>query len=172
MDFATPIIELLAGVPHWIIVTFLAMVPVVELRGAIPVGIGLFGMNPLTVLVLSVVGNMLPVAIIFYFLDPVSKFLSKHSKLFAKFFDWLFSRAEKKGKQNIERYKDLALMVFVAIPLPLTGAWTGTVIALVFGYPFKNAFISILLGVIIAGIIVTVLTMTGVHVWDLFTSAV
>ncbi|MDV0446563.1 hypothetical protein MsAg5_04080 [Methanosarcinaceae archaeon Ag5] len=166
MDFATPIIELLAGVPHWIVVMFLSMVPVVELRGAIPVGIGLFGMNPIVVFVLSVIGNMIPVFFIFYFLDPVSKFLSKHSKLFAKFFDWLFSRAEKKGKKNIERYKDLALMVFVGIPLPLTGAWTGTVIALVFGYPFKNAFISIFLGVIIAGIIMTILTMTGVQVWD------
>jgi uncharacterized membrane protein len=96
----------------------------------------------------------------------VSIFLSRHSKLFEKFFEWLFRRAEKKGNRNVEKYKDLALAIFVAIPLPLTGAWTATVIALVLKYNFKNAFISIFAGVIAAGIIVTILTISGVQIWD------
>ncbi|WNY26695.1 small multi-drug export protein [Methanolapillus ohkumae] len=167
MDFSGYVIDLLVGVPSWLVVTFLAALPIVELRGSIPVGIGVYGMNPLVVFILSVIGNMLPVAVIFYFLEPVSEFLSKHSRLFANFFDFLYKRAEKKGQDKMERYKDFALMMFVAIPLPLTGAWVGTVAALVFKIPFKNAFISILLGVIIAGIIVTVLTLTGVQIWDI-----
>ncbi|WNY28124.1 hypothetical protein MmiEs2_03060 [Methanimicrococcus stummii] len=167
MDFAAVFIDLLQGVPSWLVTIIISAIPVIELRGAIPVAIGVYGMDPILAFVLAVIGNMLPVTIIFYFLEPVSKFLSAHSKLFARFFDWLFTRVEKKGNERVEKYKDLALMTFVAIPLPLTGAWTGTAAALVLKYPFKNAFLSILAGVIIAGIIVTLLTVSGIHVLDL-----
>lgn len=166
MDFASLFIELLHGFPPWLIVIFISAVPVIELRGSIPVAIGIFGMDPTLALVLAVIGNMLPVAIIFYFLEPVSEFLSKHSKLFARFFNWLFNRVDRQGNERVEKYKDLALMSFVAIPLPLTGAWTGTAAALVLKYPFKNAFFSILFGVIIAGLIVTFLTLSGIHFLD------
>jgi len=167
MDFAAIFIDLLQGLPPWFIVLFISAIPVIELRGSIPVAIGIFGMDPLTAFLLAVVGNMLPVSIIFYFLTPVSQFLSKHSKIFARFFTWLFKRVEKHGNEKIEKYKNFALMMFVAIPLPLTGAWTGTAAAIFFKYSFKNAFFSILLGVIIAGIIVTFLTVSGIHVIDI-----
>lgn len=166
MDFAALFIDLLQGLPPSLVILFISAIPVIELRGSIPVAIGLYGMDPIAAFFLAVVGNMLPVAVIFYFLDPVSKFLSKHSRLFARFFDWLFNRVERQGNERIEKYKDLALMTFVAIPLPLTGAWTGTAAALVLKYPFKNAFVSILLGVVIAGIIVTCLTLSGIHILD------
>ncbi|MDL2261105.1 small multi-drug export protein [Methanimicrococcus sp. OttesenSCG-928-J09] len=166
MDFVSFFVDLFQWLPPWLVVIVISAIPVIELRGAIPVAIGLYGMDPVLAFVLAVIGNMIPVTIIFYFLDPVSKFLSKHSKLFAKFFDWLFNRVEKQGNERVEKYKDLALMTFVAIPLPLTGAWTGTAAALVLKYPFKNAFLSILAGVIIAGIIVTFLTISGIHILD------
>lgn len=166
MDFAAFFVDLFQWLPPWLVVIVISAIPVIELRGSIPVAIGLYGMDPILAFALAVIGNMIPVTIIFYFLDPVSKFLSKHSKLFARFFDWLFARAEKQGNERVEKYKDLALMTFVAIPLPLTGAWTGTAVALVLKYPFKNAFLSILAGVVIAGIIVTLLTVSGIHVLD------
>jgi len=166
MDFAAIFIDLLQGLPPWFIVLFISAVPVIELRGSIPVAIGIFGMDPITALLLAIIGNMLPVTIIFYFLTPVSQFLSKHSKFFARFFDWLFKRVEKQGSERIEKYKNFALMTFVAIPLPLTGAWTGTAAAIFFKFSFKHAFFSILFGVIIAGIIVTALTVSGIHVID------
>jgi len=123
-------------------------------------------MNPAVAFVLAVIGNILPVFFIFYFLEPVSIFLSRHSKLFEKYFEWLFKRAEKQGNKKVEKYKDLALAAFVAIPLPMTGAWTATVVAIVLKYKFRNAFISIFAGVIAAGIIVTILTLSGVQIWD------
>lgn len=167
MDFVTFFLDLLQGLPPWLVVIFISAIPVIELRGSIPVAIGLYGIDPVLAFILAVIGNMLPVTIIFYFLDPVSKFLSKHSKIFSRFFDWLFNRVEKQGNERIEKYKDLALMTFVAIPLPLTGAWTGTAAALVLKYPFKNAFLSILAGVIVAGMIVTILTISGIQILDL-----
>lgn len=167
MDFVTFFLDLLQGLPPWLVVIFISAIPVIELRGSIPVAIGLYGIDPVLAFILAVIGNMLPVTIIFYFLNPVSKFLSKHSKIFSRFFDWLFNRVEKQGNERIEKYKDLALMTFVAIPLPLTGAWTGTAAALVLKYPFKNAFLSILAGVIVAGMIVTILTISGIQILDL-----
>ncbi|NLI61837.1 MAG: small multi-drug export protein [Methanosarcinaceae archaeon] len=161
--------ELLYSVPHKLVILFISMLPVVELRGAIPVALTLYKMDPLFSFLLSVIGNMIPVFFIFYLLRPVSDFFSPKHVFFEKFFNFIFSRAERKGKEKVQKYQSLALAIFVGIPLPLTGAWTGTVIALVFGIPFRKAFPSILAGVIIAGIIMTFLTQTGLSLWDLFT---
>ena len=81
-----------------------------------------------------------------------------HSKLMNKFLNWLFERTRKKTKDKIEKYGDLALIIFVAIPLPNTGAWTGTLAAWLFGIPTNRALINIFYGVLIAGVIVTVIT--------------
>ena len=147
-------------------ILLIAMIPVIELRGAIPAAIVIYGMDPIQAFALGVIGNMIPVVFIFYLLDPIASFTSARSETCRKFFDWVYARAEKHGKEKVEKYKDLALAVFVGIPLPMTGAWTGTAISLVFGFPFRKAFLSVILGVIIAGIIVTVLTVTGFSLWD------
>lgn len=166
MDLTATFIDLLSGFPPFFVILIISMIPVIELRGAIPAGILIYDMNPLYVFLLAVIGNMIPVTFIFYLIRPVSDFLSARSSFCRRFFDYFFARAERNGKSAVEKYKDLALTIFVGIPLPMTGAWSGTLVALVFGYPFRKAFFSIMLGVVIAGIIVTLLTVSGLTVWD------
>ena len=136
-----------------------AAMPVIELRYAIPFGIVWLKEPILKTYCLALTGNMLPVIPILLFLRPVSERL-RHVFLWSKFFDWLFERARKKGKL-VEKYEALGLILFVAIPLPITGAWTGSVIASLFKIRMRYAFICILLGVALAGIIMTTLSVSG-----------
>ncbi|NQU11755.1 small multi-drug export protein [bacterium] len=146
------------GLPDAAAVFLIAALPVVELRGAVPVG-HLFEMNPWLVYALAVAGNMVPVPLILLLLRPVSGWLMRFS-WGKKFFDWLFARARRKSVE-VEKYETLGLAVFVAIPLPVTGGWTGALVAFVLGMEFRHAFLSILLGVMIAGAIMTVLALMG-----------
>jgi len=132
----------------------LAMTPIGELRLAIPTGIYIHYLNWQTAYIVSVIGNLIPVVFLLLFLEPVSKFLSKHFRVFKRFFDWLFIRTRKKSASKIKKYGYPALVLFVTIPLPMTGAWTGSVVAFLFGIPFKTAFPLIALGVLISGLIV------------------
>lgn len=148
---------------HGIIQTFLlAMTPVGELRVAIPVAITVYKLNWLLVYVVAVIGNLVPVVFLLLFLDPVSNWLSKRSKFFDKFFNWLFKRTCRRVGERVKKYGPWALMLFVAIPLPITGAWTGSLIAYLFKMPFKKAFGAITAGVVIAGVIVTLATRAGI----------
>ena len=108
---------------------------------------------------LSVFGNILPVVPLLVFLDPVSNRLRKFW-FFSKFFDWLFERTRKKA-DLVQKYEALGLILFVAVPLPITGAWTGTIAASLFKIKFKYAFPAIATGVIIAGLIMTILCTLG-----------
>jgi uncharacterized membrane protein len=164
MDLISPVLELFQVLPPWLIVLILSAAPVIGLLGSIPVAINLYGMNPIAAVILAIAGNIIPIFLFFSFLEPVSIFLSRRSKFFEKFFDRLF-RGDYKGNRR-EIYKGLALAVFVALPLPLTGAWAATVLSLVLKYNPRAAFISIFAGVIAAGIIVTILTVSGILVWD------
>jgi len=140
-------------------VILLATIPIGELRASIPIGIKFYEMDPLQVFVLSVMGNMLPVIPLLLFLDPVSNWLRRYT-IFDGFFNWLFSRTRRYNYNNrVEKYGSLALIPFVAIPLPWTGAWTACAIAFVFGIRHRYAFAAIFAGVTIAGIIVTLSCM-------------
>ncbi len=145
-------------------VLVVAASPIVELRGAIPVAIIGFEMPWQYALPLAIVGNLLPVPFILLFLDAASRWLSKIA-LFDRFFNWLFEHTRRRGK-IIERYKRIGLVLFVAIPLPVTGAWTGSLAAVIFGLKFSHAFLSILVGVLIAGAIVTCLSLLGLVWWQ------
>lgn len=138
-----------------------AMTPVGELRAALPLAMVHYKMPLELAFPLVVVGNMLPVIGIVYLLEPVSTFLSKHSKLMDRFFTWLFHYTRRKHSHRFETGRDVALVTFVAIPLPMTGAWSGALVAFVFGIPPRRALPLLLLGVIGAGIIVTILILTG-----------
>ena len=140
-------------------VFLIAMSPILELRGSIPMALGVYHLPLLTAFLISVLGNIAPVVFILLLLESVSGYLSRHSRFFSRFFNWLFERTRKKHAQKFEYGKDLALMAFVAIPAPFTGAWTGALCAFVFGIPFKRAFPAIAGGVVIAGIIVTLTTL-------------
>ncbi|MBI2446802.1 MAG: small multi-drug export protein [Parcubacteria group bacterium] len=144
------------------IITFIvAALPLSELRGAIPLAILKFGFSPLKALLISFLGNILLVLPLLFGLEKISGYLSHKFYWFNKFFNWLFERTRRKHGDHFHYWGDLALLVFVAIPLPLTGAYSGAVASFVFGIPKKHAFWSIVLGVLIAGIIVTALTVFG-----------
>jgi uncharacterized membrane protein len=114
---------------------------------------------------LAILGNLIPVIPLYLLLQPVSKRLS-HIPLFRAFFNWLFSHTKRRA-EIIQRYEALGLMLFVAIPLPITGAWTGTIAAALFKVRFKYAMLAIISGVIIAGIIVTTLCLLGKLSWGM-----
>lgn len=147
-----------------LIVVLIAMLPVAELRLAIPIAIYGFELDPFTAFYLSVVGNMIPVIPLLLFLEPVSNFLRRW-RIWDIFFTWLFERTHRRHNASFEKYGSIGLAIFVGIPLPVTGAWTGCAAAFVFGFKFKNAFLAILSGVIIAGAVVTTLTVMGIKIF-------
>ena len=143
--------------PQWLVVIVSAM-PVSELRGAIPIGI-MLGVAPVKVFILAIIGNLIPVLPLLYFMEPVSEKLRKFP-LFKKFFDWLFERTRKKS-EVIEKYELLGLIIFVAIPLPMTGAWTGCIAASLLKLEKKLSFFAVSAGVSIAAVIVTIITLSA-----------
>ena len=154
-----------------ILVTLLiSMVPIIELRGAIPVAVLLHDMNPFLAFAVSVIGNLIPVPFIIIFIRKIFAWIRKHiPKL-----NTMIDRLEEKGKSKKEKVLKLGfwgLFIFVAIPLPGTGAWTGALIAAMMDMRLKRAFPSILLGVITAGVIVTVLVSCGLAAYVGFSAS-
>ena len=144
---------------NYLLVFFISMVPIVELRGAIPIGLGL-GLPALPTYFLCVLGNMLPVPFIYLF---ARKFLiwGYHKPLIGPICRFCINKGEKGGRAleaKAGRGLTLALLLFVGIPLPGTGAWTGALIAAVLNMRLKRAVPVIFLGVVIAGCIITLLT--------------
>jgi len=131
--------------------------PIVELRGAIPLAINKFGFSWHYALPMAIAGNLIPVPFLLLFFGTISKRLSKIG-IFKRWFHWLEERTRRRGK-IAERYKRIGLALFVAIPFPLSGAWTGSLAATIFGIKFKHALLSIFIGVCIAGVIVTYLSL-------------
>ncbi|MDP6685470.1 MAG: small multi-drug export protein [Candidatus Omnitrophota bacterium] len=138
-------------------ILFLATLPVTELRASIPIGILVLKESMYVTFVYSILGNLIPIAPIYFFLEPLSKMLSK-TKFMRKFFEWLFERAHKR-KHLIEKYEALGLMLFVCIPLPGTGVWTGCLIASLLRMRFIPTALAASMGVIIAAILVTTITI-------------
>ena len=147
--------------PAWLIVLLAAALPVSELRGAIPLAIGVYGYDPWQAYLLAVLGTLLPVVPLLLFLGPVSNWLRRFT-FWDKFFTWLFSRTRRKYIREHESFSLTALALFVAVPLPVTGAWTGCAIAFLVGFRFWPAFVAISAGVLLAGVIVTA-TVLGVQ---------
>ncbi len=145
-----------------------SLTPIGELRASIPLGLTLFNQPIWLVFIVSVVGNIIPPIFLLWLFPKISGWLMKHSKLMNKFLTWLFERTRKKTQDKITKYGDLALIIFVAIPLPNTGAWTGALAAWLLGIPIKRALLNIFYGVIIAGVIVTLIT-TGIIKFFSFT---
>ncbi len=158
--------ELLSlGFSKELVVLVIAAFPIVELRGAIPVAIIVFDFPWYYALLLAIIGNLLPVPFILLFLNAITRWLTKIA-FFSRVLGWLFERTRRRGRV-IERYERIGLALFVAIPLPITGAWTGSLAAVLFGLKFRHAFLSILIGVIVAGGIVTSLSLLGLVWWQI-----
>ncbi len=143
--------------PGKMVLTFLmAMVPVVELRGAIPIGVG-YGLDLWLAILLSVVGNMLPVPFIMLFIRKIFAWMRKVNKKFAAIVDKMEAKAAK-HQDKVTKYGFWGLLILVAIPLPGTGAWTGALVAAMMELRMKTALPAIFLGVIIAAVIVSFVT--------------
>lgn len=141
----------------YLLVWLISMVPIVELRGAIPIAEGL-GLNIFIYYPLAIIGNMLPVPIIYLFARKVLEW-GKDKKIIGKFFTWCIEKGEKGGKKLKETAGNkgifFALLLFVGIPLPGTGAWTGTLAASFLNLDFKTSITAVTLGVLLAGIIMS-----------------
>ena len=149
--------EFLVSLPHEIYLIIISMIPFVELRGAIPVGVG-FGMNPVEVFILCVIANCIPVPFIIFLIKPIFRWL-KRFRTFEKIITKLEGLADKKsGKITAYKYEMVGLMLFVGIPLPGTGAGSGALIAALLNMRIKHAFFAIVLGVILAGVLVTLIS--------------
>lgn len=143
-------------IKHLLYILVISMVPVIELRGAIPIGLGL-DLPFYAVFLTAMIGNLLPVPFLILFTRQVFDWLRRKSG----FLERMVSRLEKKAASKeklLKKYELLGLCILVAIPLPGTGAWTGSLVAAVFDIRLKHAFPVIALGVLIAGIIVSVVT--------------
>ncbi|MFW5986179.1 MAG: COG2426 family protein [Halanaerobiales bacterium] len=139
-------------------VFFTSWLPFVELRGAIPLGISL-GINPFKVFWLGVAGNAVPVIPLLLLLDPVRRYLRKNFQIMERFFNWLYSRTIRRS-ERVQKYGALGLIFFTAIPFPTTGAWTASFAAIIFKIKFRYAFPAIILGIFLAGIIVTLTSVS------------
>lgn len=162
------LIELLSNSSHEVVTIILAMAPVSELRGAIPYAITVGNIPWQQAYVMAVIANFIPVIPILFLIGPVSEYMRRW-RTFDRFFDWLFARTRRKGNM-IERFEVLGLILFVAIPLPITGAWTGSLAAFLFGVRRRIAFPAIFLGICIAGVIVTLAATGLIAVWGIATS--
>ena len=153
--------------PEWFQIFFGSMIPWVESRYIIPYAIWESGLNwPWwQAIPLAILGNMLPIPFILLFFKSIEKFLRRFG-FWTKIMDWLFERTRKRADGKIRRYETLGLLVFVAIPLPFTGAWTGSLIAYLFDLKFSKSLIIIFIGVLIAATITTILYLTGILLWS------
>ena len=159
------ILNWLKGFPKEWVVMIVGALPISELRGAIPLGL-FYGMSLNKSFWLSILGNISFIVPALFFFEPVSQKLRRF-KIWAKFFDWVFERT-KKNSDAIQKYEALGLAIFVAVPLPMTGTWSGVIAASLFKIRFRYAFIAIVLGVIGAGLIVSVLCSLGMTSWKFF----
>ncbi len=145
----------------YLIVFLVSMVPIIELRGAVPIGVGM-ELELWIVYIISIIGNMLPVPIIYLFARKVLEW-GKDKKYIGKFFTFCLVKGEHGGQKLMDKAGKsgtfIALMLFVAIPLPGTGAWTGTLAASMLNFGFKRSTLAVLLGVLIAGVLMGLASM-------------
>lgn len=152
------IINFVAMFPKELAVVLLSLIPVAELRLAIPLAIIKYGIHPVEAFFFACIGNLIPVPFIILFIRKIFDWMKKF-----KIFHKLVTKLEERGKskqETVKKYKFWGLFIFVAIPLPGTGAWTGALIAALMNMRLKDAMPSIALGVVTAGVIVTILTFT------------
>lgn len=148
-------------------VVLMSMIPLIEQRGAIPVGIIGYHINPFVVFFASLLGSFLPAPIVYLSFNKIFGVMKKFKQL-----DWFTKFVEKKvqnGSKKLEKYKEIGLITFVGIPLPTTGLWTGSAIAAFMGLNFKKSMWCVFLGGVISAVIITAVSVVapailGLHV--------
>jgi len=149
---------MLEEIPDWFWIFFTSMIPWWEGRYAIVMSMIQFGWNWWEALPFVIIGNMLPIPFILLFFHYIEKWL-RNFKFWASLMDWLFAKTRKRADAKIRRYEHLGLFLFVAVPLPFTGAWTGALIAYLFNLKFTKSLVTIFIGVICAASIMILLTL-------------
>ncbi len=144
-------------------VLLISAAPISELRGGIPVAHFTYHFNWYWAFLIAVIGNILPIPLVLVLYDPVVKLVSKVSWI-KRLVEWFFRYTRRKGG-IVEKYGWIGLAIFVGIPLPLTGAWTGSILAYLMGIEYKRALLAIFLGVLIAAVIVTVVCILGLQAY-------
>jgi len=150
--------------PEWFQIFFGSMIPWIEARYVMFYAIEVIGWQWFHAFPLAIIGNMLPIPFVLLFFKYVEKFLRKY-KSWSRFMDRFFEKTRKRAGARIIRYEHLGLLIFVAIPLPFTGAWTGALIAYLFDLKFGKSLITIFVGVVIAALIITGLTLSGQYIF-------
>jgi len=151
--------------PEWFQIFFGSMIPWIESRYVIPYALWEFNWELWQVFPLAVLGNMLPIPFVLLFFKFVEKFLRRF-RFWAKVMDRLFKGTRERADGKIVKYEYLGLIMFVAVPLPFTGAWTGSLIAYLFDLKFSKSLLTILLGVILSATITVILYSTGLILWS------
>ena len=147
-------------------IIILSILPIAELRGGIPYAYG-HEIGIIPAYIICVLANMLVVPIVFIFLETLHVQFYKIS-IYRKYFDRFVIRTRKKAEKNVSKYGYWGIMLFVAIPLPITGAYTGTLAAWLLELYRKKSFLYLALGVVIAGVIVSIATLTGAELFNIF----
>ena len=153
--------------PDEVAVVLTAMTPIGELRAAIPLGVITYDLSWPLVLALAIAGNLIPVPMIIFGLRTAGARLERRTDVIGRFLSWRTARIEERWGERVRRYGFTAVMLIVAIPLPLTGAWTGSLAVYVLRVPLRTGFVAIAAGIVIAGIAVTILTQAGVELFRL-----
>lgn len=160
----TFLLQLVSGFPPEFATAILATFPLTELRAALPIGITVFGLDPLVAFSFSILGNLVPLILIFLLLPPIVKCSEAHSPFLRRMIDRYFRSLERKHKERYDRWGALALVLFVAVPLPGSGVWTGSVLAILFGVEKRFSIPAIILGLGISGAIVLMITQGALGV--------
>lgn len=148
------IISWFSGFPRELSTFLVAVIPVTELRAALPLAYKVHGLSAFSAWLYSVMGTYSAMVLIVLLLDPVAKILSKHVGIFQKFFNWLFEHTRRRANGKMEKYGEWALFILAATPIPLVGGMTGALAAFVFGVPLKKSLPLLLLGTMLSGGIV------------------
>jgi uncharacterized membrane protein len=148
--------------PEWLQIFFGSMIPWLESRYVIPYAILSLEWEWWHAFVLAVFGNILPIPFILKFFHLIEDWL-RNFKFWKNLMDWLFARTRKRAIKNIRKYEHIGLLIFVAFPVPFTGAWTGALIAYLFDLKFSKSLITIFIGILIAAGIMTAFTVFGVN---------
>lgn len=155
-------IETLQALPlfiKYLLTAIIGMTPIIEIRGAIPIGVATFGLSYLEAFIASFIGNIIPIFFIVKYIRPLFDFFGRW-KIFKVIIDWATEKATRKIEESekLQNFVSFGLFLFVAIPVPTTGAWVGSLIANFLNLPVKKAFGPLAVGVFVAGIIVLVVT--------------
>ncbi len=165
-DMLDALIEFLGPIGKELSLIIVSMVPFIELRGAVPLGINAFGMDPVQVFTMCVLANCVPIPFVIFLIKPIFNWLKKF-RPFKKLIEKIENAANKKSsKVTAYKYEMLGLFLFVAIPLPGTGAYSGALVAALLNMRVKHAFPAIVAGVVVAGILVTLIASGALAAWE------